>query len=276
MDGTFFDEPVLRLFPEPSVRLSVEDVYGDVRFPTRDRPSASRPYVVVNMISSLDGKATASGKAGPIGSPTDRLLMRALRARVDAVMIGAGTLRAEKLTLAVPRDLKASREARGLRPQPLAVLATGSSDLPLEANLLGPSPDNLLVLTSPETPEECLTELSSSGASIEVVPEESDSVSSSSQLDLARALETLKERYAVDVLLVEGGPVLNHTFVRNGLADELFLTLAPKLLGGARSGTLTILEGPPVPPQKTGPKLISVHLSGDELFLRYALRPPGW
>ena len=96
------------------------------------------------------------------------------------------------------------------------------------------------------------------------------------RLDLDKALETLKERYAVGVLLVEGGPSLNHALVRAGLADELFLTLAPKLLGGERPNALTILEpsteGSSMPVQET--KLLSVHLhlSGDELFLRYALQ----
>jgi len=81
----------------------------------------------------------------------------------------------------------------------------------------------------------------------------------------------LKKRYGVNVLLVEGGPVLNHALISSGLADELFLTLAPKLLGGERPGTLTILEGPTLTPHKTEQNLISIHLSGEELFLRYML-----
>src|SRR5215212_8815849 len=85
------DGEVLRLFPEPAARLATEDVYGGLSFPTRE----ARPYVLINMVCSLDGKASAEdGKSGFIGSPTDRYLMRALRARADAVMIGAGTLRA--------------------------------------------------------------------------------------------------------------------------------------------------------------------------------------
>ena len=225
--------------------------------------------MLINVVASLDGKATVAGKAGSIGSRTDRLLMRALRGRADAVMTGAGTLRAEKLTLAVPGELARSREARGLKPQPLAVVATATGDVPLETNLLGPSRENLLVLASPETPEERLAALSSR-ASVEVVPKETPGP----RLDLTRALETLKRRYSVGVLLVEGGPALNHALVRAGLADELFLTLAPKLVGGERPSALTTLEGSALPPRKTGPELISVHLSGDELFLRYALRPP--
>jgi riboflavin-specific deaminase-like protein len=222
------------------------------------------------MVASLDGKATVGGKAGAIGSPIDRILMRALRARADAVMIGAGTLRAEKLTLAVPKDLARARASRGLKPQPLAVIATGSGDVPLRENLLDSSPDDLIVLASSEAPRSRLADLSSRAA-VEIVPGET---TAAPRLDLTGALETLKKRYAVGVLLVEGGPALNHALVSLGLADELFLTLAPKLLGGERPGALTILEGPALSPRRSPkPEPISVHLSEGELFLRYALRP---
>jgi 5-amino-6-(5-phosphoribosylamino)uracil reductase len=153
----------------------------------------------------------------------------------------------------------------------LAVVATGAGDVPLRENLIGASPDNLVVIASPETPRSRLAALYSR-ANVEIVtPGETNP---GIRLDLAETLETLKKRYAVDVLLVEGGPALNNALVSAGLVDELFLTLAPKLLGGGRPDTLTVLEGPCVP-SVNGPKpeLISVHLSGNELFLRYALRP---
>ena len=239
--------------------------------------------MAINVVASLDGKVTMYGKAGPIGSPVDRTLMRNLRANVDAVMIGAGTLRAEKLTLAVPESLARAREVRGLRSQPLAVVATATGNVPLQENLLGFSPDNLLIIVSPDVPEERLAVLSSHASGMEVVPKEatktSEGVASSGpdtdpRLDLTKALETLKKRYAVDVLLVEGGPALNHALVSAGLADELFLTLAPKLLGSTRLDALTMLEGPAaLTHQSPEPELVSIHLSDSELFLRYALCP---
>ncbi len=198
----------------------------------------------------------------------DRTLMRTLRARADAAMVGAGTLRAEKLTLAVPENRAQERASRGLEPQPLAVIATATGDVPLPENLLSFSPDNLLVLVSPDVPEERLAALSSH-ASVEAV---SRAPGANSALDLNAALEALKGRYAVEVLLVEGGPALNHALISAGLADELYLTLAPKLLGGKSPDALAALEGPILGSQKRPkPKLISVHLCGDELFLRYAL-----
>ena len=183
-------------------------------------------------------------------------------------MVGAGTLRAEKLTLAVPEDRARARQARGLKPQPLAVVATASGDVPLEKNLLASSPENLLILASAETPQERLGTLSSR-ASVEIVTGEPSKPGG--RLDLEEALSALKKRYGVNVLLVEGGTALNYALVSSGLADELFLTLAPKFLGGEGPGTLTILEGPALAPQKTEQKLISIHLSGEELFLRYKI-----
>jgi 2,5-diamino-6-(ribosylamino)-4(3H)-pyrimidinone 5'-phosphate reductase len=258
------DALVRRLLPEPSAQLAVEDVYTDVSFPNRE----TRPYVLINMISSLDGKVAVSGKAGSLGSFVDRSVMRNLRACADAVMIGAGTLRAEKLTLAVPEDHARARESRGLEPQPLAVVTTATGDVPLQENLLGSSPENLLIFASSETPREHLVTLSSH-ALVEIVAEESSKPGR--QLDVEEALIILKKRYGVNVLLIEGGPALNHALVSSGLADELFLTLAPKLLGGEGPGTLTILEGPALALKKTEPKVVSIHFSGEELFLRYAL-----
>jgi riboflavin-specific deaminase-like protein len=222
--------------------------------------------VVINMVASLDGKVAADGKAGSIGSPIDRAIMRTLRANADAVMIGAGTLRAEKLRLDVPEHLARARKSLSLRPQPLAVIATESGDLPLDTNLLGYSPDNLLVLVSPNTPEERIAAFSAR-ASVEVVREETLTL----RADPRVALEILKSRYGVGVVVVEGGPALSYSLVRKNLADELFLAMAPKLLGGDRAGALTILEGPTLPPQIPGPEIVSVHLAGDELFVRYTL-----
>jgi len=226
--------------------------------------------VLINMVASLDGKASVGGKAGAIGSQTDRSLMRSLRARADAVMIGAGTLRAEKLRLDVPEELAKARASRGLEPQPLAVLVTTSGDVPLGANLVGSSPENLLILASPEIPKERFASLSSHVLA-EIITKEM-ATPADTGLDLGRALEALKGRYGVGVLLVEGGPSLNHSLISSGLADELFLTLAPKVLGGEASEGLTVVEGPLLRPRGIAPKLVSVHLFDDELFLRYALR----
>ena len=249
-------------------------VYAGITFPiTSSRPlGGSRPYTVINMVASLDGKAASGGKVGSMGSRIDRTLMRTLRAHVDAVMTGAGTVRAEKLTLDIPESLARDRTSRGLKPHPLAVVLTTTGEVPLDINLTGPSPDNLLILVPPNISEAHFATLSSRASAIETietVPKEESA--RGAKLDLKKALKTLKERYSVDILLVEGGPTLNHTLVYEDLADELFLTLAPKLLGGEIPSSLTILEGPPIMQRKV--EILSIHLCGNELFLRYSLQP---
>jgi 2,5-diamino-6-(ribosylamino)-4(3H)-pyrimidinone 5'-phosphate reductase len=260
------EKDVLKLFPEPVASLAVEDVYSNISFPKREK----RPYVIINMVCSLDGKVVHEGKASQIGSSTDRAVMRTLRAHADAVMVGAGTLRAEKLRLDVPEDLSRERESRGLKPQPLAVIASTSGDVPLEKNLLGSSPDNLLILVTPTVPQSRLAALSRV-ASVEIMPDETGDL----HLDPTDALKVLKKRHAVDVLLIEGGPTFNHALISSGLADELFFTLAPILLGGEKPEALNILEGRPLIQKTEQPELISIHLSGNELFLRYFLCSTG-
>lgn len=247
------DREVTRLLPEPPERLEAVEVYHDVFFPKLEE----RPYVLVNMVSSLDGKVAVEGMAGSIGSAIDRVVMRNLRAHADAVMIGASTLRAERLTLSVTEDLARQRISLGLKPQPLAVLTTVSGDLPLEDYLLDATSDNLLVFASPLTPSLILKKISSL-ASVEI------------STGLPETLQILKERYAIGVLLVEGGPSLNHALVSEGLVDELFVTLSPKLLGGEANSTPTILEGPTL--EKTiHANLVSIYSASGELFLRYTL-----
>jgi riboflavin biosynthesis pyrimidine reductase len=90
-------------------------------------------------------------------------------------------------------------------------------------------------------------------------------------VDLDRALRALKAERGIDVLVVEGGPGLNHGLISRSLVDELFLTVAPELLGGTAAETLTLLRGPEIPARgRTALELISIHLAGSELFLRYS------
>jgi 2,5-diamino-6-(ribosylamino)-4(3H)-pyrimidinone 5'-phosphate reductase len=72
--------------------------------------------------------------------------------------------------------------------------------------------------------------------------------------------------------LVEGGPGLNHALISRNLVDELFLTVAPELLGGTVEQSLTLLRGPALPARdRPTLDLVSIHLADGELFLRYSI-----
>ncbi len=200
------------------------------------------------MVSSVDGRTTVEGRSSRIGSAIDRRTMRTLRSKAGAVMIGAATLRAERLSLALDEASP---------PQPLAVIVTGTGDVPLRRNLISEERQEVVVITT----QDAQVDLQDSARVLRVPS------GTSSGVDLGRALEVLEAQYAVDLLLVEGGPSLNHALISANLADELFLTLAPKMLGGTSDPT--ILDSQAVAPIDVN--LVSVHLASSELYLRYTL-----
>jgi 2,5-diamino-6-(ribosylamino)-4(3H)-pyrimidinone 5'-phosphate reductase len=95
---------------------------------------------------------------------------------------------------------------------------------------------------------------------------------STGAVDLEEALRVLKAERGVESIVVEGGPGLNHALISRNLVDELFLTVAPELLGGTAAQTLTLLRGPTLAARdRPTLELMSIHLAEDELFLRYSL-----
>ncbi len=247
---------VHRLYPPPGREVS--GIYEDLNLPPPWHGDSARPYVIVNMVSSVDGRTAMEGKAAGMGSRIDRRTMRTLRSKADAVMIGAGTLRAEKLSLGL--------DELGGVPPPLAIIVTHTGNIPLEDHLVATEEQEVLILLSDRVPHgvvERLREL----AQIMRTPADSTGA-----VDLDRALQALKAERGVGVLVVEGGPGLNHALISRNLVDELFLTVAPELLGGTAAQTLTLLRGPEIPSRgRPALELVSIHLADGELFLRYSL-----
>src|SRR4051794_19198859 len=213
---------------------------------------SNRPYLVLNFVTTLDGRATIDGKSGPIGSETDTEMLQRLRTRVDAVMIGAGTMRAERYGRIVSDpQLRAYRERTGLAHDPLAVIVSNRLELPWDAGLFTDGGGRVVIFTASETePPETATPVK--------VVRHPDGV------ELDRALEWLLTEHEVKSVLCEGGPTLHGRLREGGLADELFLTIAPKIAGG---------EGPRVL-EGALPDIDKVELAwllerDGELFARY-------
>jgi len=187
-----------------------------------------RPFLAMNFATTLDGRATIEGRSGPIGSATDTAMLAGLRTRFDAVMIGAGTMRAERYgRLASRPETRERRELVGLLPEPLMVLISGRLDLPWDAPLFADRGDVLIFTASEAEPPP--TE-----SSVRVVRHEE-------RVDLAEAMRQLRTEHGIRALLCEGGPHLHAQLQAAGLVDELFLTLAPKLNGGEAPPSL--IEG---------------------------------
>src|SRR5215207_1711246 len=117
-----------RLLPDPSP-ATVQGQLDSYR-PWELSP-ADRPFVAMNFVVTVDGRATIGGVSGPIGSATDTAMLAGLRTRFDALMIGAGTMRAERYGRPVSNQGKREqRERIGLPHDPLMVIVSGSLKLP--------------------------------------------------------------------------------------------------------------------------------------------------
>jgi riboflavin-specific deaminase-like protein len=217
-----------------------------------------RPYLVLNFVATLDGRAAIGGRSGPIGSAADTEMLQRLRTRVDAVMIGAGTMRAERYGRMVSDpDFRAYRESTGLAPDPLAVLVSNRLDLPWDASLFADGGGDVVIFTaSDEAPPDTATPVH--------VVRHPDGV------DLEEALRWLRTDREIRSVLSEGGPTLHGRLREGDLADELFLTIAPKLAGGEAP---RILEG--ALPETEELELAWLLESDGELFTRYRRRASG-
>ncbi|MDQ3571943.1 MAG: dihydrofolate reductase family protein [Actinomycetota bacterium] len=206
------------LIPEPARDISVPELMAELR--PADDPPPDRPYLMTNFALTLDGRATIGGVSGPIGSDRDTELLVGLRTRADAVMIGAGTMRAERYGRVVRDPAKrARREDEGLAADPLMVIVSGRLDLPWDAPLFEEGAGEVVIFTASES------EAPETATPTHVVRH-------GPGVDLAGAMAYLRHERGVRSLLCEGGPHLHAELLTLGLVDELFVTHAPKLTGG--------------------------------------------
>jgi riboflavin biosynthesis pyrimidine reductase len=182
-----------RLLPDPGETSISEQLEA---YRPCDEVREGRPFVAMNFVATLDGRATIDGRSGPIGSDTDTAMMTGLRRRFDAVMIGAGTKRVERYA--------------GL--------------------------DKRLVVVRSQDGKPA---------------------------DLPELLGSLRED-GVRAVLCEGGPTLHGSLQAEGLVDELFLTISPKLADGTGP---RILEG--ALPEVVEMELAWLLEEDGELFARY-------
>jgi riboflavin biosynthesis pyrimidine reductase len=254
--------------PAYKLPADLHHLYGGLGFAKR--------VVYSNFVASLDGVVTLGAKpsAGSTISgkyPADRFLMGLLRACADAVLIGAGTLRATPGHLWTPAhvypelatEFLALRSAlgRSTEPQLVVVTASGELDASHPAMVKG-----AIVLTTADGANAIGRRLPKS---CEVV-----TLGTGKRLDVGKAMAGLRSR-GLDVILTEGGPHLVGQLIEAGLLDEAFLTVSPVIAGRKDDKRLGMVEGVELLPNRsvwTG--LSSARRHGEYLFLRYRTHVP--
>jgi riboflavin biosynthesis pyrimidine reductase len=241
-----------QLFPRPE-DVEIEDYVRSFDLP--GRATGDRPYVVANFVSSLDGRGSVTGLSGGLSDAGDRAVFWALRGAVDAILVGTGTLEAESYGRMIKDPaVRARRRKKGLRPEPLTCILTRGGRLPLDIPLFSEPEAHVIVFSGDEV------ELGGSSARVDVVR------LPPAELDFAHALARLRSEHEVRALLCEGGPSVLSALLREGVIDELCLTLAPKLVGG---GTGTAITAGPELPELAQARLAGVIERQGTLFLRY-------
>ena len=253
----------------PAYKLPADllHLYGRLGFADR--------VVYSNFVSSLDGVVTLGSKpsAGSVISgkyPADRFLMGLLRACADAVLIGAGTMRATPGHLWTPAhvypematEFLALRSALGRSTEPKLVVVTASGNLDASHPALV---RGALIMTTEEGARAIGNRL----------PKTCEVVAPGKKLDLGKVLVGLRSR-GLDVVLTEGGPNVMGQLIEAGLLDEVFLTVSPVIAGRKEEKRLGMVDGVELlPGHGAWSKLTSVRRHGDYLFLRYRKPGPG-
>ena len=229
------------------------------------RGEPRKPRVGVNMAMSADGKvSTYRRETFSLGSAWDRRLMDVLRARADAVVIGARTLSLDGWAILVrdPAIRKRRAERRG-RPHPLNVVVSTDAKLPAKCEFFTYPDTEKLVITTRRAPEARVKRLRKI-AEVAVL--------SRARIRARDVLDLLAARGARRVL-VEGGGTLNFSFFREGLVDEIYITVTPRILGGAEAPTPVDGRGF-LKNMQVRLRLASLRRRGDEIFLKYFVVKP--
>lgn len=229
---------------------------------SQTRP-ADRPFVLSNMAVSADGKiATGNRAVNSFGSARDHRHLYELRATADAILCGARTVEVPNVTLDAgdPR-FERERRRRGLRPQPLAVVVSGSGRVNPQSAVFRARGEPPIVLVCERATATAIRRLGAVAREVACFGKD--------RVDLAAALRWLYQAHGVRRVVAEGGAELNGALLEADLVDEWHVTLCPVLVGGRDAPTLA--GGAGIPRLIDAVRLAAprVRRVGQELFLVY-------
>lgn len=236
------------LWPDASVGITDDAILSALGSPFA-------PLVTVNFVSSLDGAATAEGLSGALGSAADKRMFDLLRRPASAILVGAGTVRAEGYgPMVLDEESVSWRVGAGLAPHPVFAIVSGRLDLDPESRIFSAAPVRPIVLTVGSAPAAARDALERVADVI---------VAGEDELDVTAAITALRSRGLLRIHC-EGGPSLFGSLLVADAVDQLSLTLSPQLVGGDAGRIVTADL-----PEARGLALIGAYRAADVLLLRY-------
>jgi riboflavin-specific deaminase-like protein len=220
-----------------------------------------RPRVLANFAVTADGKISTRNHT-PTGFTSKRDYHELLRIRSlgDALLVGRGTLEADAMTMNLPvRALQKQRAARNQSPEPIRAVLSNSGQFDPTWKLFQAGTSERILFSTEKMPTALREELA---------PKATLHLTSADTVDTAAVLRFLHDERAVRTLVCEGGPTLLRTLIELDAIDELYLTRAPLIFGGAEAPTLTGTN-PAFLERVTRAKLVSLEIHADEAFCHY-------
>ena len=224
---------------------------------------AIRPFVLMNMAMTADGKIAASNRTVSFfGSRRDHEHLLELRATADAVMAGARTVDSADINMGPGSEkFRRLRIRRGLAEYNLRVIVSRTGSVNPNAEVFRHKFSPLIILTTGRATESKLKKLRALADDVKIC--------GAKEINFSQALTWLRKRWDVKRLLCEGGGELNDAMFRAGLVDEINLTICPKIFGGRKSPTIADGNGFPKLSLAAPLKIKSMKRVAEELFLVY-------
>ncbi len=237
----------------------------------RRSPHPDRPWVMLNMVSSIDGAAALGGLSRGLSSDADKNMFQALRARADVVLVGARTASVERYRRARQSGTRVAVVSESLSVDPNLPLFDPLPDQSVES-----LPLVLIGANSASTRSDVVDRLAGRAEIVQIDSDDASSTDGTRGLDLLACVEHLGSLGA-RVVLCEGGPTLNASLLEADLVDEVNLTQAPLAVGGlapriALSSTSASAAQPEIPRNPETPRnfaLEHVIADNDVLFVRW-------
>jgi 2,5-diamino-6-(ribosylamino)-4(3H)-pyrimidinone 5'-phosphate reductase len=233
---------------------------GGYRLP----PKSKRPFVAATFAMTIDGKITTRTFA-PVDftSREDRAHLYRYRSLGDAVLIGHSTLRRDNVRLGLPgTELKEQRLARGQTPYPIRVIVSNAGRIDPTLKIFQSDVSPILIFSTERMPQKFRDALGKKATL---------HLSKTRSVDLPAMLQQLRSEYQVRFVACEGGAELFRSLLERNLVDQLNLTIAPLMFGGAAAPTLTGLSKEFLP-ASVHCTLREMRAIGDECFLTYRIK----
>lgn len=214
----------------------------------------SRPKVILSAAMTLDGKIATKKGDSRLSSKQDKVRIHKLRSKVDAILVGSNTVKRDDPMLTV-------RYTKGKNP--LRVILDSKAEINLKSQIIKTCKKIPTILAvSKKASKQNISNLKKHSLEIIVVGE--------NKINIKNLLKVLSKK-KIKTLLVEGGGTVNWEFIKQGLVDEMIVTITPYLVGGQKAISLVEGEGFSKIQNSKKLKLKKIYKLGNEIVLHYNL-----